>query len=122
MRAARHADWYCKVVGESPPPRRAAGASAQSRDEEFLALLKELPAAGFADKEAIVERLMATGHPGASAALSALLEDRLYSSADSTVVIVKSTEEGLTTYDLIDPVSLNERGSAPARKAPENRP
>ena len=86
--------------------------SAQSQDA-FRAALGELPDAGFADKEAIAERLMATGHPGAGNVLTAMLEDRLFYTPDRRIVIAKATDDGLTAFALIDPVSLKDIGSAP---------
>ena len=87
-------------------------ASAQSRDDEFLATLGELREASFADKEAIAERVMATGHSSAGALLTAMLEDRLFFREDQSVVIAMSVDEGLTTFELLDPVSLRGVGSA----------
>ena len=87
-------------------------ASAQSRDDEFLAAVGELREAGFADKEAIAERLMASGHSSAGALLTAMLEDRLFFKEDQTVVIARSIDESLTTFELLDPVSLQGVGSA----------
>ena len=85
---------------------------AQSSDDEFLAMVGELREAGFADKEVIAERLMAPGHSSAGALLTAMLEDRLYVKEDQTVVIAKSIDESLTTFELLDPVSLRGVGSA----------
>ena len=86
--------------------------SAQSQDA-FRVTLGELPDAGFADKEAIAERLMATGHPGAGNVLTAMLEDRLFYTPDRRIVIAKATDDGLRAFALIDPVSLKDIGSAP---------
>ncbi len=86
---------------------------AQSPGETFLAALGELREASFADKEAIAERLVATGHPGAGGLLTAWLEDRLFATADGTVVIVARNDESLSSFDLIDPVSMTRAGSAP---------
>src|SRR5580765_5292153 len=49
-----------------------------TKDADFLAALRELPEAGFADKEAIVDRLSAGGHSSVRPVLAALLEDRLF--------------------------------------------
>jgi urea transport system permease protein len=87
-------------------------AVAQSPDDEFLATVGELRDAGFADKEAIAERLMATGHASAGAVLTAMLEDRLFVKEDQAVVIARSVDESLTTLELLDPVSLRGVGSA----------
>ena len=89
----------------------AEGASAQSNDESFLASVAELRTASYADKEAIAERLIASAHPSARAVLTALLEDRLYVRVqDQRTVIVKAAD-GVTRFDLVDPVSLKDAGS-----------
>ena len=89
-------------------------ASGQSRDDEFRTMLAELREAGFADKESIAERLIATGHASAGPVLTALLEDRLFvRQQDQQVLIAKSTAETLTSYELVDPVSLGDAGAAP---------
>jgi len=87
-------------------------ASAQSGDDEFLTAVGELREAGFADKEAIAERLMASGHSSAGALLTAMLEDRLFFKEDQTVVIARSIDESLTTFELLDPASLKGVGFA----------
>lgn len=87
--------------------------SAQSKDDEFRDALGELREAGFSDKEAIADRLMATAHPSAGPVLTALLEDRLFYSQDQTVVIARSNDDSLTAFELLDPVSLERAGSAP---------
>ncbi len=82
---------------------------------QFSAALGELREASFLDKEAIAERLIAVGHPRARDVLTALLEDRLYvRNADQKVFIVKTTEGELRRYELVDPLSLADAGSAPA--------
>jgi urea transport system permease protein len=91
-----------------------SGAFAQSQDEAFLTALGELREASFLDKEAIVERLIATGHPNTRALLSAFLEDRLYvRQQDQKVFIVKSAEDGLARFELVDPLSGKDAGSDP---------
>jgi urea transport system permease protein len=85
---------------------------AQTRDESFVATLAELRDASFLDKEQIVQRLSESGHASARAVLTALLEDRLYvRQQDQAIVIVKSADESLASFELIDPVSLNDAGS-----------
>jgi urea transport system permease protein len=87
--------------------------AAQTPDEAFSAAVGELPAATFLDKEAIVERLIASRHPRARDVLTALLDDRLYArNADQRVFIVKATDGDRATYDLVDPLSLAEAGSS----------
>ena len=88
--------------------------AAQTADEIFLASLGELREASFVDKEAIAERMITAGHPRVRAALTALLEDRLYSrTADNRIFIVKTTEGDLSAYALVDPVSGTDAGEAP---------
>ena len=88
--------------------------AAQTADEIFLASLGELREASFVDKEAIAERMITAGHPRVRAALTALLEDRLYSrTADNKIFIVKTTEGDLPAYTLVDPVSGTDAGEAP---------
>ena len=104
--------------------RGAAGgpAFAQSADERFLATLGELREASFPDKAAIVERLSAADHPRVRPVLTALLEDRLYFRvADQKIFIVKSGDDSLASFELIDPLSLKDAGSAAARRADQDR-
>ena len=92
----------------------AAPAPAQTDDAALIAALSELRDAGFLEKEAIAERIITAGHRGAQAALTALLEDRLYSrQQDGRVFIVKTADESLPTMELLDPASLRAEGSAP---------
>jgi len=91
----------------------ALPSSAQTADDTFRAALAELREASFADKESIAERLIATGHMSARPVLTALLDDRLFVTADQQIVIAKSVEETLTTYELVDPVTLKPSGSSP---------
>jgi urea transport system permease protein len=87
-------------------------AGAQSGDDEWLAVVAELGVAGFADKEVIVGRLIETGHRSTRPVLAALLEDRLYyRQSDAKPFIVRSTDETLAAFELIDPLSLAEAGS-----------
>jgi urea transport system permease protein len=87
---------------------------AQSSDEQFAATLGELRDGGFAAKEATVGRLAAGGHPSARAVLTALLDDRLFvRGQDQALFIVKSADAGLTSFELVDPVSRRDAGSAP---------
>ena len=92
----------------------ARPASGQSPDDEFRNLLAELREASFADKESIADRLIATGHMNARPVLTALLEDRLFiRPQDEQIFIAKSIDEALTSYELVDPVSLRDAGTAP---------
>ena len=91
----------------------APGALAQTADEGFAAALAELREADFPSKEAIIERLSTSGHPSVQAVLTAFLEDRLLvRTADARVVIAKSVDDGLESFDLIDPLSLRDAGRA----------
>src|SRR5580692_6275630 len=82
-------------------------------DATFLATLGELREATYSDKASIVERLGQAGHPSLRAVLTALSEDRLYfRNSDQQVFVVKSAEGD--PFNLLDPVSLKEAGSAPA--------
>ncbi len=95
--------------------RGAGSLRAQSpSDAAFLATLGQLRDATFDDKDKLVDQLAQSGHPNARAALTALLEDRLYSRNDNQMVfVVKSAaDENTTTVDLIDPVTLKPAGSA----------
>ena len=89
-------------------------AHAQSpNDASFLSTLGELREATYSDKASIVERLSQGGHPSVRAALTALLEDRLYfRNSDQKVFIVKSAEGD--PLNLIDPLTLKDAGPAPA--------
>jgi urea transport system permease protein len=92
----------------------ATPAFAQPGAGDLRAALGELSAASFAEKEQIVERLSARDDPSLRSVLAALLEDRLFvRQSDQQVVIVKSADENLASFELIDPVSLAGAGSAP---------
>ena len=94
--------------------RRYVRVSAQSAADAFASSIGELREAGYADKEAIAERMIAAGHPNTRQVLTALLEDRLFvRNADQKVVIVKTTEGDPASYELVDPVSLTDAGTAP---------
>jgi len=86
---------------------------AQADNDRFLTTLGALPDASFLDREAMVGRLAQSGHPSARAVLTALVEDRLFlRTADRQVFVVKSIDEALPAWELIDPVSLSDRGTA----------
>jgi urea transport system permease protein len=104
--------FFAVLVGVALTLAAPRSAAAQDNDG-FRAGLAALPDAAFSEKEAIVDRLIATGHPGLRPMLTAFLEDRLYvRSADSAVVVVKSTAEGLAAFELVDPVSQRDVGTA----------
>jgi urea transport system permease protein len=92
----------------------ASPALTQPQNDAFRDTVGELSAASFADREAIAERLLATGHSSAHAVLSALLEDRLFTrQPDQRVFIVKSPDDTSAELGLLDPVTLASAGSAP---------
>ena len=75
-----------------PFPRRRTPAA----PTDFAGLVTSLRDAGFADKEAIVEQLVASGHASARVVLRAFLEDRLVVRApDQGVFIATSADETL---------------------------
>src|SRR5579859_7485946 len=82
-------------------------------DASFLSTLGELREATYSDKATIVERLSQGGHPSVRAALTALLEDRLYFRTSDQKVFIVKTAEG-DPLNLIDPLTLKDAGSAPA--------
>jgi urea transport system permease protein len=89
-------------------------AFAQAPPDGFGAALTALRDGSFADKEAAVDQLIASGHPSAQPLLAALLEDRLFvRNQDQALVMARSIDENLTSYELIDPLSLGPAGSAP---------
>jgi urea transport system permease protein len=83
-------------------------------DDAFVAALRGLREASYADKEQIIQQIGESGHRGARAVLTAFLDDRLYvRDSDQQVVIVKSTDDALTTLELVNPVTGAAAGSAP---------
>ena len=96
--------------------RSVGPAFAQSpSDATFVSTLGELREAAFVDKEKIIDRIVESAHPSARAALTALLEDRLYfRNDDQKIFLLKSApSDDSTTLDLIDPLTLNSAGMAP---------
>ena len=92
-----------------------APARAQPAGTVFAAALGELPDAGFADKEAIITRLVETGHPSTGAVLTAMLEDRLYvRTSDRRVFITTSADDTQPAFSLLDPLTLKGAGSSPS--------
>ena len=92
---------WCLVA----PPVSAA---AQTDDDGFRTLVAEFADANLREKEAVAERLLATGHPSVREVLAALLEDRLFErERDGRVFVVESNDERLAAYQLIDPASLD---------------
>jgi urea transport system permease protein len=98
----------------APAAAPAEAVSAPAPPADFAGLVASLRDAGFADKEAIVERLVASGHASARVVLRALLEDRLVVRApDQGVFVATSADETLPAADLLDPVTLKPIGSSP---------
>ena len=86
---------------------------AQATDDAFSAAVQELAQATYLDKEAIVERMITSGHPRARDVLTSLLEDRLYvRNTDQKVLIVKSVEGNPAVFELLEPASFAGAGSA----------
>ena len=86
---------------------------AQSPDDAFRAAVGELREASFLDKEAIAERLIATGHSSAGAVLTAFFEDRLFvRNQDQQVVMARASDDGVSALSLMDPVTLADAGTA----------
>jgi urea transport system permease protein len=84
-------------------------------DATFLATLGELRNAAFDDKDKIIDRIAASGHPSVRAVLTAFLEDRLYyRNQDQKIFLAKPGEEDASALDLIDPLTLKSAGSASA--------
>jgi urea transport system permease protein len=91
----------------------AALRAKSASDATFLSTLGELREADYPAKASIVERLGRGGHPSVREVLTALMEDRLYfRNSDQKFFIVKSAEGD--PFNLIDPLSLKDAGSAPA--------
>ena len=90
----------------------AIGTSVTAQEAAFKAALAELPTAGFADREAIVQRMLETRQPGVKPVLTALLEDRLYvRTTDGAIFIVSATDA--PAFALVDPVTLAAAGTGP---------
>lgn len=82
-------------------------------DASFLSTLGELREADYSDKATIAERLSQSGHPSTRAILTAFLDGRLYfRNSDQKVFIVKVADAD--PFNLIDPLSLKDSGSASA--------
>lgn len=100
------------LASRSPGP---VYAQATSSGASFLAMLGELRDASFSDKDKIVDRLAESGHPNVRAPLTAFQQDRLYfRNQDQKIFLIKEGESDATTFDLIDPITLKDAGSAPS--------
>ncbi len=95
---------WCLLLLTGPAP----AAAADTGDDAFRALVAEFADANFREKEALAERLLATGHPRVRDVLTALLEDRLFErERDRRIFVVESNDERLTAFRLLDPASLD---------------
>jgi len=80
----------------------------------FDADVARLRDASFVDKEAIVQRLTATGDRRVKPVLTALLDDRLVvRDRDQRIFIISTGDENVSPVDLTDPLTLQRTGSAP---------
>ena len=87
---------------------------AAAQDDTFREALAALPQASFAEKEALVDRLAATGHRSVQAVLGALLDGRLYARRDDgEVLIVGAPQAGGVAVPITDPVSSRNLGTMP---------
>ena len=103
----RRLAWLLLAAGLAAHP-----AAAQTGDDAFRTLVGELAGANLRQKEEIAGRLLATGHGGVRGVLTALLEDRLFEREDDgRVFVVESNEEGLATFQLLDPATLADAGT-----------
>ncbi len=103
----RRLAWLLLAAGLAAHP-----AAAQTGDDAFRTLVGELAGANLRQKEEIAGRLLATGHGGVRDVLTALLEDRLFEREDDgRVFVVESNEEGLATFQLLDPATLADEGA-----------
>ena len=103
----RRLAWLLLAAGLTAHP-----AAAQTGDDAFRTLVGELAGANLRQKEEIAGRLLATGHGGVRGVLTALLEDRLFEREDDgRVFVVESNEEGLATFQLLDPATLADAGT-----------
>ena len=86
---------------------------AQTDDDGFRTVVAEFANANFREKESIAGRLIDTGHGSAGTVLTALRDGRFFfRQEDQQAFIVESIDESLSVYALVDPVSLEEAGSA----------
>jgi urea transport system permease protein len=92
----------------------AAADAAPAAPADFAGLVTRLRDADFADKVAIVEQLVASGHASTRAVLAGFLEDRLVVRApDQGVFIATSADESIPAAKLLDPVTLKPAGETP---------
>jgi urea transport system permease protein len=101
-------------VADGPGAAASAGTQAPASPADFAGIVAGLRDASFPDKEAAVERLVASGHASTRAVLAAFLEDRLVVRApDQGVFIATSADEAIPSTDLLDPLTLKKAGASP---------
>jgi urea transport system permease protein len=95
------------------PATEVPAPGVRSPEEQVRSALSAVGEASFAEKEALAERIAASGDPRSGPILTAWLEDRLYRRADGQAAIVKSAvEEQQRSVTLLDPLTLADIGSA----------
>jgi urea transport system permease protein len=85
---------------------------AQTPEEQVRSALAAVGDASFVEKEALADRIAASGHPAGRAILSAWLEDRLYRRADDQMFIVTTADAQRSSVPLLDPLTLRPAGTA----------
>lgn len=84
-------------------------------DAAYLGSVGALCNATFDEKDKIAEQIGQSGHANARAALTALLEDRLYChNQDQKPFFIQPGAVDSSTVNLIDPLTLNDAGSVSA--------
>jgi urea transport system permease protein len=98
---------------DAAPVQTEAAAPAVAND--LAALLAPLATANFAEKDAVAQKVAASGHPQARATLSAFLDGKLYArSRDGVIVIATALEGNDESLALTDPVTQKPIGTEPA--------
>ena len=102
----------CQLPAQSQSIQPAAEAAAAAGDSGLAAVLAQLPAASYADKNDIVGRVLALRAPSSRQILSAFLEGNLYfRTADGRVFIAAEAADGM---QLTDAETLQASGTASA--------
>ena len=82
---------------------------------DLAALLAPLANANFAEKEAVAQKVAASGHPNARETLSAFLDGKLYARASDGVIVIAEPVEGADeSLALTDPVTQKSSGTEAA--------
>lgn len=96
-------------------PAVAATTVAPAVTNDLAALLAPLANANFAEKEAVAQKVAASGHPNARSTLAAFLDGKLYArSSDGVIVIAEAVEGSEESLALTDPVTQKSIGTEPA--------